>query len=318
MSTIEVRRFRRDDRQQVTRLVNIHACAVIPGMATSVNAVMSQLEREPGEFIVDAWVVERATLVAEQRGRIVAASHVLRYANAECVSDCYRNAGELRWFLFWPPAPYWPDSRQAADALMRACLEQLERWGVTTQLADGALPLPGVYGVPEQWPHIRSMYVSHGFVHEGHVELVSMANVREIPRSEPPIAGMRIRRSVGINGTRLTAMLGDDELGYVEVESREDPGRQPLHGGLADIGNLHVVEAYRRKRVGTYLIGQAADWLDLARLDRVLDYAWPEEHVYDAFLRAVGFQLLTRTERGWRRTPNSTVQAMALTASVER
>ena len=122
MSTIEVRRFRRDDRQQVTRLVNIHAHAVIPGMATSVNAVMSQLEREPGEFIVDAWVVERATLVAEQRGRVVAASHVLRYANAECVRDCYRNAGELRWFLFWPAAPYWPDSRQPADALMRACL----------------------------------------------------------------------------------------------------------------------------------------------------------------------------------------------------
>jgi hypothetical protein len=113
MSTIEVRRFRRDDRQQVTRLVNIHAGAVIPGMATSVNAVMSQLQREPGEFIVDAWVVERATLVAEQRGRVVAASHVLRYANAECVSDWYRNAGELRWFLFWPPAPYWPDSASA-------------------------------------------------------------------------------------------------------------------------------------------------------------------------------------------------------------
>src|SRR5205085_9698679 len=106
MSTIEIRRFRRDDRQQVTRLVNIHAGAVIPGMATSMNAVMSQLEREPGEFIVDASVVERATLVAEQRGRVVAASHVLRYANAECVRDCYSNPGERRWVLFWPPAPY--------------------------------------------------------------------------------------------------------------------------------------------------------------------------------------------------------------------
>ena len=71
----------------------------------------------------------------------------------------------------------------------------------------------------------------------------------------------------------------------MEVESREEPGRQPLHGGWADIGNLHVVEAYRHKRVGTYLIGQAADWLDLARLDRVLDYALAEEHAYDAFLR---------------------------------
>ncbi|MDQ6674254.1 MAG: hypothetical protein M3069_26555 [Chloroflexota bacterium] len=57
--------------------------------------------------------------------------------------------------------------------------------------------------------------------------------------------------------------------------------------------------------------------MDLARLDRVLDYARPEERAYDAFLRTVGFRLLTRTEAGWRRTPNSTVQAIALTASVE-
>jgi len=172
MSTIEIRRFRRDDREQATRLVNIHAGAVIPGMATSVNAVMSQL----------------------------------------------------------------------------------------------------------------------GLIH----------------------------RTVGINGTRLTAVLGHDELGNVEVDSREDLGRQPLHSGWADIGNLHVVEAYRRRRVGAYFMGQAAQWLDLARLDRVLDYARPEERAYDAFLRAVGFRLLTRTERGWRRTPNSTVQAIALTASAER
>ena len=120
-------------------------------------------------------MVERATFVAEQRGRVVAASHVLRYANAEHVSDWYRNAGELRWLLFWPEAPCWPDSRQAADALMLACLEQFERWGVTSQRADGGLPLPGVYGVPEQRPHLRPMYVSLGFVHEGHVEIVYMA-----------------------------------------------------------------------------------------------------------------------------------------------
>lgn len=80
MSTIEVRPFRRSDRDQVTYLVNAHAAAVVPGISVSVNTVMSQLEREPAEFIVDAWVSERATLVAEQRGRVVAAAHLLRYA----------------------------------------------------------------------------------------------------------------------------------------------------------------------------------------------------------------------------------------------
>jgi hypothetical protein len=51
MSSIEVRPFRRSDRAQLTDLVNAHAEAVVPGMSVSVNAVLSQLERDPGEFI---------------------------------------------------------------------------------------------------------------------------------------------------------------------------------------------------------------------------------------------------------------------------
>src|ERR671936_300530 len=110
MSSIEVRPFRRSDREQLTYLLNAHAAAVIPGVSASVNTVMGQLEREPAEFIVDPWVSERATLVAEQRRRIVAAAHLLRYAADDRVSASYRDAGEIRWFLFWPEAPYSPDS----------------------------------------------------------------------------------------------------------------------------------------------------------------------------------------------------------------
>jgi alanyl-tRNA synthetase len=66
MSVVEVRPFRRSDRDQLTALVNAHAQAVVPGASASVNAVMSQLERQPGEFIVDPWVEERVTLVAER------------------------------------------------------------------------------------------------------------------------------------------------------------------------------------------------------------------------------------------------------------
>jgi hypothetical protein len=79
MPSVQVRPFRRADREQLTSLVNAHIQAVVPGLAVSVNTVMSQLERDPGEFIVDPWVAERATLVAEQRRRVVAAAHLLRY-----------------------------------------------------------------------------------------------------------------------------------------------------------------------------------------------------------------------------------------------
>lgn len=305
MSSIEVRPFRRGDREQLTRLVNVHAAAVIPGMSVSVNSVMGQLEREPGEFIVDPWVVERATLVAEQRGRVIAAAHLLRYAADEHVAETYRDAAEIRWFLFWPEAPFWPDSTHATDALITACATQLDRWGVSKQGAGGALPVPGVYGIPEQWPHVRATYEHAGFVHEGRTEVVYMANVDEIPR--PPVApinGLTLARSVGINGTRFSATLAGELIGYIEVESREDAERLPRYGGWADIGNLYVAEGRQRQGVGTWLVAQAAEWLLLARLDRVLDYAWPEEPECHAFLRKVGFRELTRTQRGWWRRPH--------------
>src|SRR5689334_23353974 len=61
MSDVQVRPFRRGDRDQLTSLVNAHAEAVVPGLSVSVNTVLGSLERQPGEFIVDPWVSERVT-----------------------------------------------------------------------------------------------------------------------------------------------------------------------------------------------------------------------------------------------------------------
>ena len=167
MSPIEVRPFRRSDRDQLTQLVNAHAAAVVPGMSVSVSTVLSALERQPGEFIEDPWVQERMTLVAEQAGRIAAAAHLLRYFADERAGDAARDVGEIHWLLFWPEAPAGnpcgPDATEAADMLMTACIRQLERWGVTRQHAGGELPVRGVYGVPEAWPHIRALYERAGF-----------------------------------------------------------------------------------------------------------------------------------------------------------
>jgi hypothetical protein len=55
MSTYEVRPFQRADREQVTQLVKAHTAAVMPGVAASVNMVLSQFEHEPGEFAVRDW-----------------------------------------------------------------------------------------------------------------------------------------------------------------------------------------------------------------------------------------------------------------------
>ena len=305
MSPLQVRPFRRGDREQLTELVNAHVQAVVPGVSVPVNAVMAQLERDPGEFIVDPWVAERRTLVAEQRGRVVAAAHLRRYGAGEAVGESLRDAAEVGWLLYWPQASYWPDSAGAADALAAACLAQLGRWGASRWYADGSLPAPGVYGVPEQWPHVRALYERAGFVHDGHTEVVLLARVEELPApAPPPVAGLAVRRSLGVNGTRLSACLGEEEVGYVEVAANlTEGGRLAQLAGWADVGNLHVAEPHRRRGVATWLVGQAADWLRLARAERLLAYAWAEEQECLALLRRVGFRELTRTARGWSRPP---------------
>jgi hypothetical protein len=46
MPSVEVRPFRRGDRDQLTALVNAHVQAVVPSVSVSINTVMSQLERD--------------------------------------------------------------------------------------------------------------------------------------------------------------------------------------------------------------------------------------------------------------------------------
>jgi hypothetical protein len=41
--------------------------------------------------------------------------------------------------------------------------------------------------------------------------------------------------------------VGEEVVGYIEIETLEDAGRLPRHGGLADIGNLHICERHRRR-----------------------------------------------------------------------
>ncbi len=170
--------------------------------------------------------------------------------------------------------------------------------------------MPGVYGVPEQWPHIAALYRRAGFTHTGHTEIVYLAQVQDLPSpAGPPLEGLTVRRSVGINGCRLSAVLGQEVIGYIEIETMEEGERRSRHGGWADVGNLRVMPPHRRRGVGSWLLGQAADWLRLARVSRLLDYAWlegtdPGGQSYDdyrAFLSAAGFRELTRTARGWTR-----------------
>jgi GNAT superfamily N-acetyltransferase len=126
-------------------------------------------------------------------------------------------------------------------------------------------------------PSWRAPYERAGFTHTGHTEIVYLARVDDLPRpAGPPLAGLSLRRSVPVNGCRLSAVLGEELIGYIEVETLDEGERLSRHGGWADVGNLRVTEAHRRRGVATWLLGEAAGWLRLAQVDRLLDYAWLE------------------------------------------
>jgi GNAT superfamily N-acetyltransferase len=111
---------------------------------------------------------------------------------------------------------------------------------------------------------------------------------------------MKLVRTLGVSGTRFTAHENGAVAAYIEVDTGvSGTGRIASHEGWADIGNLHVAEEYRGRGVGTWLIGQAAEWLRMARIHRLLDYATPEEADRLAFLERVGFRRLTETAREW-------------------
>jgi hypothetical protein len=47
------------------------------------------------------------------------------------------------------------------------------------------------------------------------------------------------------------------------------------------------------------LVAQAADWLPLGHIHRLLGYAWAADEDCLALLHRLGFDELTRTARGW-------------------
>ena len=196
--------------------MNAHIEAVLPGVSVSANAVLSQLEREPGEYVVDPWVVARETLVAVHRDRVVAAAHLLRYGTDDRVGDRLRGAGELRWFVFWPgqhPAAA-AESNRVADALATAAVATLRRAGVRAVLADFGLPAPGVYGVPAVWPHVAGALRRCGFV-PGRAPGGDAGGRggRAAPGRPAPLPGLEPAVRLGGHGTRFDAVLDDRVIG---------------------------------------------------------------------------------------------------------
>lgn len=304
---MEIRAFERRDRDQLTELVNAHIAAVVPGWSVSVSALLSQLEREPREYVVDPWVVERAALVGVRRDRVVAGAYLKRYTTDARVTPDYHGAGEIAWLVCLPQA------EEVGRALAAACTRQLDRWGVTRQWADGSLPTSATFGVPDAWPHVAAVLRHAGFDDaDGRTEILLVGPVEEAtigPPGPPPIDGLALRRTVGHLTTCFSAVLGGEVVGYVHVkDDLTKGGTLSRMAGWAEMWELRVEPAYRGRGVATWLIRSAVASLRLGGTTRMLAGVAPdmEDPEMDRFYARFGWYEIGRSRRGWRRAQSGT------------
>lgn len=290
----DIRSFRRGDRQQLTDLVNAHLAAVAPGWTISSAALLASLEADPTQYVTDPWVRDRQTLVSLVDGRIVGAVHLRRYRSDADVSDDYRNAGEIAWFV------YWPNHSDAAAPLLAAGLAVLTRAGAVHVFADGDLPTPVSYGVPDVWPHVAEALSAAGFEPDPDcAEIVLCKDLRaHMPATE--VDSGRFVRAVGVHGTRFTPTSEAAGGGHVEVvENLTRGGTLMALSGWAEIAELDLREPVD-EQLADALLDTAVDWLVRAGSRHILTSAGAEDVADIARLHRHGWQTLTVVQRGWR------------------
>ena len=297
MSAIEVRPFRRSDRHQLTDLVNAHVQAVVPGASVSVNAVLSQLERNRARSSsTSGWSSgprsSRSSAAGWWPPRTCCGTGPVRRSAPPCAARP-RSAGCCaRWMRpsgRTPRPPGWrsprPRSRGCGpgDRPASAPTARCRRRACT--------------GIPEQWPHVADRPGGSGSAAAGADQIVLLADVAELPRRPRPSrpaggADARHGRHSGWPRSGTTASSGTSR----STPASAGPGAIAGQPGWADVGNLWVQEADRGRGVGSWLLGEAAEWLRLGRVDRLLAYADPGE---TGFLERCGFRRLTETVRDW-------------------
>jgi GNAT superfamily N-acetyltransferase len=306
-STTEVVSLAPDHLDQLTGLLNAHLDAVVPGFALPAAYLAERLTRDPGEAIVDPWVLRRRTLVAVERDRVVAAAHLLRYGATVDVGPAFRDVGEIAWLLAWPAAC------DAAEAVLAAGLRRLADWGAEAQwLCTGSMFVPTVSGIPDTWPHIAAILRAVGYAPEPEREEVLYAGRidRLEPPPAPPIEGLVLARRMCDFAPRFAAELAGESIGLFDVRSDVTAGGMvPALAGWAEPWNLWVDERYRSQGVGSWLVRSAAPYLRLGGCDRMLVTVAIDDERAGAgrFYERLGLVRLARLDRAWKTAGEPTV-----------
>jgi GNAT superfamily N-acetyltransferase len=298
-STTEIVPFSAHHADQFTDLFNAHLGAVVPGFALPATYLSERLTRDPGESIVDPWVVERRTLLAVDHDRVVAATHILRYGATPDVGPAYRNAAEVAWLIAWPPAC------EPAERLLTAATDLIAGWGIEDPfLCTGSMFVPSLSGIPETWPHIAAVVRMAGFAPDAErEELLYAGRIDHLePPAEPPVDGLRLERRLAEFAPRFKAVLDGEPIGYFDVGfDVTEGGRLPALAGWADPWSLWVDERHRSQGVGSWLVRSAIPYLRLAGCDRMLVPVAIEDDGAGAgrFYERLGLMRVARLDRAW-------------------
>lgn len=283
-------------------LVNNHLQAVVPGWALTDGTLSARLSRNPGEFVTDPWVAERATMLVAEGWEVLATAHLLRYGDGEEVGRHFRGVGEIAWLLCVPGYP------EAASTVLRGAWETLSCWGVQREeICSGGLPVPAFGGVADCWPTVAEALMAAGYrPRPEHREALyggTLAGVAE--PGVPPLRGLELRRGVGRFGVRFSAVTdGGEELGRLEcAPDLTEGGNLPTLRGWAELAELWVREGSRGRGVGGWLVGHAAGWLRMAGQERVVVCVDGNDEAAGAgrFYRRFGWEVLARLTRSWER-----------------
>jgi GNAT superfamily N-acetyltransferase len=282
-------------------LVNLHLGAVVPGWSLPGRYIEQHFSSNPNQPIIDPWVVERRTLCAVERSRVVAVAHVLRYGAGDDIAEHYKDAGDIAWFLFIP------EHGEAASLLLSAALEQMNAWSANRVFAfDSHLPVPLFIGIPDVWSHISALFTETGFLpNPDRAEALYGGTLESIPfpADTAPAADLTCVRTLrSERGTAFVAYLNGREIGWCEciTDLSQGEGRPALRR-WAELTEMYVQEEWRGRGIGTWLVQHAAVWMRLAGCDRVALSVAADDEAAGAgrFYRRFGWDVFTRLQDGW-------------------
>ena len=281
---------------QTLALANSHLGTMVPGWSLTPDYFRERLNRNPEEYVVDPWVVERKSIVGIVRDRVCAAAHLLRYGD----DTRWSGVGEIAWILFWPR------EREAGAAVLSECRRQMRAWQVTKEQISVSLFVPVCVGIPDVWPHIGGLMEQSGYSANDDIdESVYGGSLEGISGPcGPPIKGASIQREVGNLSTRFVARLEGRDIACCEcIPDLTAGGQLPALAGWAELAELETCETMRNRGVGSWIVRHAVEWLRLAGCERIVMAVARENEMAGAgrFYNRFGWMPLVREKKHWRR-----------------